>query len=252
MYNKTLDLLVDYPFDRLRQLLDPIQPPVDLHPILMSLGEPQHAPPKIIHETISKNADKWGKYPPVNGNNGLLKAIAGWLQERYSLSTGFIDSSQHIVAVSGTKEALFMAGDVSITPNSINRTSTVLIPNPFYQVYMGAAVIRGANPTFLPASSETGFLPDFLSLEPEALDKTVLAYLCSPSNPQGTIAHMDYLKNVIELAQTYDFVLAVDECYAEIYDKFKPPGVLQACHEMGGNLKNILSFHSLSKRSNAP
>ena len=126
------------------------------------------------------------------------------------------------------------------------------MPNPFYQVYLGAAVVRDAEPIYLPATKETGFLPDFQSLDPTLLERTVLAYLCSPSNPQGAIADIQYLKAVIDLARRNNFVLAVDECYTEIYDKVEPPGVLQACQEMGRDLTNVLAFHSLSKRSNAP
>lgn len=252
MYNTDLDRLTDYPFDRLRALLGPLEPPRDLSPLIMSLGEPQHAPPAILADTVAANGDLWGKYPPVAGSPDLLQAITVWLNRRYGLADGMIDSSQHIVAVSGTREALYMVGDLTISERKNNQLPAVLIPNPFYQVYIGAAVMARAEPVYLAATSETGFLPDFSRLSDETLNRTALAYLCTPANPQGAIADLDYLKNAINLARRHDFVLAVDECYAEIYDQNPPPGALQACAELGGGLENVLIFHSLSKRSNAP
>ncbi len=252
MYNTDLDKLTDYPFDRLRALLNPLSPPMDKEPLIMSLGEPQHAPPALLAETVAAQAEQWGKYPPVAGAQDLLAAISDWLTRRYKLSDGMIVPTEHVVAVSGTREALYMAGDLTIPESKDRQKPVVLIPNPFYQVYVGAAVMGRAEPVYLAATQETGFLPDFSTLDESTLNRTALVYLCTPANPQGAIADLAYLKAAIKLARQYDFVLAVDECYAEIYDQSPPPGAFEACAKLGGTLDNVLIFHSLSKRSNAP
>ena len=252
MYNHNIDSLTDYPFDRLRKLLQGLKPPNDLEVLSLSLGEPQHKPPKFVAEIISSSSDDWAKYPPVIGSHDLLVAINEWLNKRYELCSQFIDVDSNIVAVNGTKEALFMLGDLAISRHVEGPQPAVLIPNPFYQVYLGSALVRGAEPIYVAALEENDFMPNFEALEKSTLDRTCLAYLCTPSNPEGSIANIKYLQKLIELARKYNFILAVDECYAEIYDKSPPPGILQVCQEMGDGLDNILSFHSLSKRSNVP
>ena len=252
MYNSALDHLTDYPFDRLRRLLDEISPPTTLPPLVMSLGEPQHAPPTFINEIISNHSREWGKYPPVYGPMDLLTVICGWLQKRYNLPKTFLSPNSNVLAVSGTKEALFMMGDLAIPEKKFGQRPAVLIPNPFYQVYIGAAVIRNAEPIFLSANKQNGFLPDFDSVDDSILNKTSLVFLCSPTNPQGAVASKTYLANAVRLARKYNFILAVDECYSEIYDNVQPPGVLEVCSEIGDGMKNILCFHSLSKRSSVP
>ena len=254
MHNDALDRLTGYPFDRLRALLDGLKAPDGVEPVIMSLGEPRHPAPPILAETVAANADNWNLYPPIAGTPELLDAIIGWLNRRYSLADGFVRPADNVLAVSGTREALYMAGDVCIpsAAGAGNGPPLVLIPNPFYQVYVGATLMRRAEPVYVPATETTGFLPDFAALDGETLNRTALAYLCSPANPQGTIANLDYLKAAISLAWKYDFVLAADECYAEIYDQEAPPGLLQAASKLGSGLHNILVFHSLSKRSNAP
>jgi len=252
MFNQTLNDLTDYPFDRLRRLLEKLEPPAGQKPMIMSLGEPQHAPPSFVAEIIARHSKDWGKYPAVNGSPELLSAIVDWLGKRYDLADGFTDPTRHVVTVNGTKEALFMVSQVCVPRNKSGQRPIVLIPNPFYQVYTGATVVRDAEPVYLPATKDTGFLPDFQSLDPQILTRSALVYLCTPSNPQGTMATIDYLKTVVELAQRYDFVLAVDECYAEIYNQKQPPGVLEACKDINADLTNVLAFHSLSKRSNVP
>jgi succinyldiaminopimelate transaminase len=252
MYNTTLDALTDYPFDRLRELLFGIDAPVGKKPMIMSLGEPQHASPSLLADTVNKHADKWSKYPPIAGTPDLLTAIKGWLIKRYGLKSNTIDPTTNIVSVSGTREALFMLGNIAIPPKKNGQQSAVLIPNPFYQVYLGATIMNQAEPIYVSATQENGFLPDFNSVDEPTLKRTALAFLCTPSNPQGAIASVEYLKNAILLARKYDFVLAIDECYAEIYDKTPPAGGLEACQHLNSAFKNILVFHSLSKRSNAP
>jgi N-succinyldiaminopimelate aminotransferase len=253
MHNDALDRLTDYPFDRLRALLGGLDGPAGIEPVIMSLGEPQHPSPTILAETVAAHASDWNRYPPVAGTPELLAAITDWLGRRYGLPEGLVAPARHVVAVSGTREALYMAGDICIPgPGDGGAPPLVLIPNPFYQVYVGATLMRRAEPLYMPATKATGFLPDFEGLSADDLRRTALAFLCSPANPQGTIANLDYLKTAITMAREYDFVLAADECYAEIYDRDAPPGLLQAAAELGGGLDNILVFHSLSKRSSAP
>lgn len=252
MYNSDLDKLTDYPFDRLRALLKGVNAPQDREPMIMSLGEPQHPSPALLAETVNNHADQWAKYPPIAGTADLLGAAKDWLDNRYALNSDLIEATENIVVVSGTREALYMAGDVSIPPQKDGAIPIVLIPNPFYQVYIGAAVMSRAEPIYMSATLKNGFLPDFKALDETTLKRTALAYICTPSNPQGSIADIDYLKKAITLARKYDFVLAIDECYAEIYDQAPPPGGLEAAQDLGGDLHNVLVFHSLSKRSNAP
>lgn len=256
MHNTNLDKLTDYPFDRLRSLLNGIKAPEDKTQMIMSLGEPQHPSPALLAETVNKHADRWAKYPPIAGTPDLLDAIKDWLTKRYDLTSDALRASQNIVAVSGTREALYMMGDIAIPRQKDGQQPVVLMPNPFYQVYIGAAMMSGAEPVYMSATPENGFLPDFSELSEATLRRTALAFLCTPSNPQGAVADLDYLKKAISLARKYDFVLAVDECYAEIYDQTPPPGGLQACQDLEPDLKpdftNVLVFHSLSKRSNAP
>ena len=252
MHNDALDRLSDYPFDRLRALLGPVAPASGKTPVFMQLGEPQHPEPPIISQTVAKHAGEWGKYPPVNGSDDLFAAIAAWLTRRYALPQGMVEAGRHIVAVSGTREALYMASDLCVPRVKNGQQPVVLIPNPFYQVYQGAAVLRGAEPYYMSAVAANGFQPDFHALDESLLARTALAYLNTPANPQGAVASLDYLVHALTLARKYDFVLCVDECYAEIYDKAPPAGGLEAAKKLGGSLDNLLIFHSLSKRSSAP
>lgn len=255
MHNNILDQLTDYPFDRLRALLRDVAPPADRPPIHMQIGEPMHPPPDFIRSILVENMADWGRYPPPNGPATLLEAIADWLTRRYDLPAGAVDPARHIALVSGTREALFMAGLLTVPEQKAGAKPVVLMPNPFYQVYVGAAAMARADIVHLTAGPDTGFQPDFAALEPAILERTALAYLNSPANPQGSIADMARLQTAIALARQYDFVLAVDECYAEIYTADPPPGGLAACAQLGVSgdpWRNVLVFHSLSKRSNVP
>lgn len=243
MFNPRFDFLTDYPFDRLRALLGDIEPPGDMEPLVLSIGEPQHPPPPVIAETVAGNTADWGKYPPVAGTDALREAITGWLERRYGAADALA------VPVAGTREALFMAGALTLSEGSNKRK--VLIPNPFYQVYSGAAVMWGGEAVFLPATRETGFQPDLDAIGRSDLDETAVMFLCSPSNPQGAVASLEYLKAAIRLARRHDFLLCVDECYGDIYDSAPPPGALEACRALGEGDGNVLVFHSLSKRSSA-
>ena len=252
MVNEGLQCIGDYPFDRLRALLDPVSPRINHTPISLAVGEPQHAPPELLRRTVDENAHLWGRYPPIWGTPEFRAAAAGWLTRRYGLPATMIDPEGGIIPVSGTREALFMMA-LTVVPQTVaGLAPVVLMPNPFYQVYLGAAVLAGEEPVFLPATAEGGFLPDFHSIGAEALDRTVLAYYCSPANPQGAVAGLETLKELVRLARKHDFVIAFDECYSEIYDAEPPPGGLEACAALGGALDHVLVFNSLSKRSSAP
>lgn len=252
MLNPRLALLPDYPFERLRALLNPLKPAAGKPAIAMSLGEPQHPYPDLVGDVLDANKHLYGKYPPVAGTPEFRAAVREWVLRRYALDDDMIDADRHIVPVAGTREGLFMCAFMAVPPEKGGGQPLVLIPNPFYQCYAGAAVAAGATPAYLPCEAENGFLPDLNALSEETLARTALMYLCSPANPQGTIADLDYLKRLVGLARTFDFILVMDECYAEIYNDAPPPGVLQACAELGGSCRNVLAFHSLSKRSNVP
>jgi N-succinyldiaminopimelate aminotransferase len=252
MLNPAIDLLPDYPFPRLRALLDPLSPPEGAEVLHMSIGEPKHQPPRLVDDVLKENAGNWGSYPPVLGTPDLRRAIADWLKRRYGLKNEQIDPDRHILPVLGTREALFLIGDLVIPGKKGGQKPVVLIPNPFYQVYAGAAVMGGAEPVYMAATRETGFQPDLDALSPEILDRAALLYLCTPGNPQGAVADLDYLKKAVNLARKHDIVLIADECYAEIYSLNPPAGALEACSALGEGFENVLVFHSLSKRSNVP
>ncbi len=252
MHNPQLDQLTDYPFERLRALLLGLDPPAGNAPLDMAIGEPRHPPPAFVGPILERAAAGWGRYPPREGLPALRQAIAEWLERRYRLPPGMIDADRQIVPVSGTREALFMAALVAVPRRKGGRRPAVLMPNPTYQVYPGAAAMAGAEPILLPATADNGFQPDLTALPAEVLDRTALAYLNSPANPQGSVLHLERLQAAVALARRHDFVLAVDECYAEIYGGAPPAGALEACRELDGTCDGVLVFHSLSKRSNLP
>ncbi len=254
MHNDVLDTLTDYPFDRLRALLGDSMPPDGCAPIHMQIGEPKHAAPDFIAPLLTQDMSEWGRYPPPNGPDDLRAAIGDWLTTRYDLAPGMVDPARHIAIVSGTREALFMAALLAVPGSKNGARPAVLMPNPFYPVYVGAAALAGGEAVYLAAGPETGFQPDFAAVPGADLDRTALAYLNTPANPQGSVASLERLKAAVSLARERDFVLAVDECYSEIYTGEKPPGLFDACRELGGDnpFENTLVFHSLSKRSNVP
>jgi succinyldiaminopimelate transaminase len=249
--NTRLDRLGEYPFARLAQLLAGVAPRANATPVPMSVGEPQHEPPPLVAETIAANAHLWNKYPPMAGTDEFRAAVAAWLARRYKLPPGFVTAERHILPVSGTKEALFLIGLLAVPEAKRGARPIALLPNPYYLVYAGSAAMSGAEIRYLPCTAEHGFLPDLDALDPAILDRTALFFLCSPANPQGTVADLAYLKKAIALARRHDFVLVIDECYAEFYDRAPPPGGLEACAALGEGLGNVVVFHSLSKRSSA-
>ncbi len=252
MHNDRLDTLTDYPFDRLRSLLRGIDPPSAVPPVLMHIGEPKHQPPALIAPIVAEHADDWRRYPPPNGTPAFRETVVAWLNRRYRLPAGMLDPDRHVALVAGTREALFLTALATVPTAKRGRRPAVLMPNPFYQVYVGAAEIAGAEAVLLPASAANGFQPDLATVSPELLDRTALVYLNSPANPQGSVADLAQLCAAIRLARDHDFMLAVDECYAEIYTADPPPGGLEACATLAGGCANVLVFHSLSKRSSAP
>lgn len=248
--NERLTALGDNAFARLNLLLAPLSPPADLRPIALSVGEPQHQPPALLAETLARHGDLWNRYPPIKGTPEFRAAVVGWLNRRFDIARGVLDPEHHVLPLSGTKEGLYLATEMIVPQRKAGERPVVLIPSPFYQVYRGAAIMSGAEIVSVPATKETGFLPDFAALPAETLRRTVLAFLCNPANPQGAIGDAAYLKATIALARRHDFVLVVDECYSEIWDRAPPPGALGVA-AAGGSLDRVLVFHSLSKRSNA-
>jgi len=253
MYNTRLDGLTEYPFQRLSALLEGVTPDVPAAAqIAMSIGEPQHMPPAMILGALTQSLSDWGKYPPTPGTPDFRKAVAGWIGRRYKLPEGLINAEKNLLPVAGSREALFMAAQLCVPPHKNGAQPTVLMPNPFYQVYFGAAVMNGAEPVFVPATAATGYQPDYTKLSADLLDRAGMAYLCTPANPQGNVASIERLKETILLAREHDFVLISDECYSEIYNAGPPAGALEACAALGGDFKNVLVFNSLSKRSSVP
>lgn len=233
---------------RLRHLLDGHAPGAD--PIAMSIGEPRHAFPPWVGEVLSAHIKEFNSYPPNDGTPELLNAIAGWVSRRYSVE---LQLDRQIMALNGTREGLFNAA-IALCPETTRGGGlpAVLIPNPFYQVYALGALAAGAEPIYVPATAETGFLPDYGSLDPKLLDRVEIAYLCSPSNPQGAVASREYWADLIELAERHDFKVFADECYSELYREDPPIGAVQVATEMGASPERVLIFNSLSKRSNLP
>lgn len=250
MLNPRLGQLTDYPFRRLARLLEPLSPPPGMTPIDLSIGSPQHPAPALLTESLAAHAAGWNRYPPVIGTPAFRSAAAGWLARRFHLPDGMLDPDEHLLPVAGTKEALFMLPQV-LGREVAGRPPAVLMPNPFYNVYLGGAVMAGADAVLLPVSAASGHLPELDDLPADLLARTLVFYLCSPANPQGVAAPLAYLQRALDLARRFDFLLLVDECYSEIYSGEPPSGALEAAAAAGGSLDHLLVCHSLSKRSSA-
>jgi N-succinyldiaminopimelate aminotransferase len=251
MLNPRLQALSDYAFRRLALLLEPIEPARELAPIDLSIGQPMHPVPELLIETLHAHDHLWGRYPPVNGTREFREAVVAWLSRRYHLPQGALDPERHVLPCAGSKEALFMIAQAVVPERKAGRVPAVLLPNPFYNVYLGAAAIAGAEPVLLSVSAGSGHLPALDELRPELLARTAAFYLCTPSNPQGSAADIGYLQRLVRLAREHDFALIVDECYAEIYTRAAPAGALEAAMALDGDLRGVVVFHSLSKRSSA-
>lgn len=235
-----------YAFPRLRALLDHHEPGGT--PVAMTIGEPTHAFPEWVKDVLVENMAGFGVYPANDGTAALLASIQGYVKRRYGVDV----APENLMALNGTREGLYNVAMALVPERKNGAQPAVLMPNPFYQVYMVAAKSVNAEVVFVPALAETGFLPDYTAVDPAVLDRTALVYLCSPANPQGAVASAEYWRSLIALAEKHDFKIVADECYAEIWRGEAPTGALQIAKEMGADPERILSFHSLSKRSNLP
>jgi N-succinyldiaminopimelate aminotransferase len=248
--NPDLQRLQPYPFERLRQLFAGITPPAGLAPINLSIGEPKHATPQLVFDALTAALPGLAQYPVTAGVPALREAIAVWLSRRFALPA--VDPGTQVLPVNGTREALFAIAQTVIDRS---RKARVVSPNPFYQIYEGAALLAGADPVFLPTTAEGGFRMAFETLSPSEWDGVQLVYVCSPGNPTGRVMTLDEWRQLFELSARHGFVIAADECYSEIYfDESRPPlGALQAAHALGNDrYERLITFGSLSKRSNAP
>ncbi len=250
--NPDLQKLQPYPFEKLQELKRDITPATDQPHIAMSIGEPKHATPQFMVEEIIAHLHLLAGYPVTRGEQELRKTVVDWLCRRYGLPADSLDPDRHVLPVSGTREGLFAIAQCVVDPSE---KPLVMMPNPFYQIYEGAALLAGAEPCYLNTVQANGFVPDFAGVPEDAWRRCQLLYLCSPGNPTGTVLDLEVLKNLLEYADEYDFVVASDECYSEIYlDEAHPPtGLLQAASALGRtDFHRCLVFNSLSKRSNAP
>ncbi len=246
-----LQRLQPYPFQRLAELLEGVTPAA-ADPVNLGIGEPKHASPPFVAEALSAALQGLGTYPPTRGGEALRTVICEWLSRRFGLPAGLLDPAAHVLPVNGTREALFAIGQAV----AANRPgSAVVMPNPCYQIYEGAALLAGAEPVYLDTTAANGFVPDLDAVPERVWRDCVLIYICSPGNPSGTVLPPAWMERLIRLADRHDFVIAADECYSELYaDEAAPPaGLLEICHRLGrDDFRRCLVFHSLSKRSSLP
>ncbi|MCU0933688.1 MAG: succinyldiaminopimelate transaminase [Thiobacillaceae bacterium] len=247
--NPRLNQLQPYPFQKLRELFAGVTPDPALAAINLSIGEPKHATPAFIREALTANLQGLASYPSTQGSDDLRAAIADWCRMRYGAE---LDPATQILPVNGSREALFAFAQAVIDPSK--HVKRVVSPNPFYQIYEGAALLAGAKPYFLNTLPDNGFHMDFGAVPEDLWADTHLLYVCSPGNPTGKVMALDEWKTVFELADRHGFAIAADECYSEIYfDEATPPlGALTAARQLGRDLERLVVFNSLSKRSNVP
>jgi N-succinyldiaminopimelate aminotransferase len=250
--NPALTQLWPYPFERLSALLAGARPPPDLPHISLSIGEPRHTPPAFILQALTASLHLLGNYPVTSGSPQFRAAAANWLTRRFGLPTGAVKPDTMVLPANGTREALF-AFVQAMTDR--HQEPLVVMPNPFYQIYEGAALLAGAQPWYMGSDPHNEFLPDLDGVPASVWEQCQILFLCSPGNPTGAVASIDYLRRALELAERHDFVIASDECYSEIYldEERPPPGLLQAALAAGhGSFERCVVFHSLSKRSSVP
>ena len=246
--NPLLSKLHPYPFERLRALTKDIQPNPAYKPISLGIGEPKHPTPDLIKQSITDNLAGLASYPATAGDPELRKAIANWVQRRYGLA---VDPATQVLPVSGSREALFALAQTVIDPTRPN--ATVVCPNPFYQIYEGAALLAGAQTAFVNSDPKRNFAADWASVPEATWAATQLLYVCSPGNPTGAVMPLAEWQRLFELSDRHGFVIASDECYSEIYFRDEPPlGSLEAATKLGRDFRNLIAFTSLSKRSNVP
>lgn len=261
--NHNLTHLHPYPFAKMATLLADSAPAHGYNEIKLGIGEPKHAPPTFVLDVLRENLDKISHYPTTNGLFELRQTIAHWLEKRFFLN--HLSPNTQVLPVMGTREAIFSivqavvdhqeeTADSSLAPNQSPKPKPIVVmPNPFYQIYEGAAILAQATPYFIPCTSDNGFKGDFRSVPKDVWMRTQLLFVCSPNNPTGSVMTMDDWEQVLRLSDQYGFIIASDECYSELYFDKAPIGLLQACAALGRHdFKNCLVFHSLSKRSNLP
>lgn len=250
--NPNLSRLHPYPFEKLAKLKADVVPPEHLSAISLGIGEPKHPSPEFVKRVIGDNLDRLANYPTTGGMQELRQAIADWATRRFQLQPGTLKADGNVVPVNGTREGIFSFVQAAIDSS---RPATVVSPNPFYQIYEGAALLAGATPHYLPCDGSNGFIPDFDAVPEAVWQDCQILFLCSPGNPSGAVIPRETLEQVIELADRHDFIIASDECYSELYpDEANPPeGLLQTCAAIGRHdYARCVVFHSLSKRSNLP
>ncbi|AOA58450.1 succinyldiaminopimelate transaminase [Acinetobacter larvae] len=245
--NSSLDLLHPYPFEKLNTLFQDLTV-ADLPLISLAIGEPKHPAPAFVQQAIQDNFKHLSTYPNSKGLPELRQSIANWLSRRFNLQ--HIDAEQNILPVSGTREAIFSFVQATV---SREKAPYVVMPNPFYQIYEGAALLAGAQPYFIDCTAENAYIGDFDSVPAEVWQSTAILFVCTPGNPTGAVLSKQQFKQLIALSDQYDFVIASDECYSELWFDQAPTGLLEVCAEIGRHdYKNCIVFHSLSKRSNLP
>ena len=253
--NPWIDDLLPYPFERLIALKDGVATASAKPHIALSIGEPKHAPPPFIIDALAARlplAEGLGSYPATRGSDVLRSAAADWATRRFHLRSGTLTPERHVLPVNGTREALFSFGQAVLSGAP---GSCAVLPNPFYQIYEGAVLLRGTRPWYVPCPETRAFRPDFDSVPEEVWRCCELLFLCSPGNPTGAVIPLEELEHLIGLADRFGFVIASDECYSEIYpdDRAPPPGLLEACAALSRHdFRRCVVFHSLSKRSNVP
>ncbi|MCK4865159.1 MAG: succinyldiaminopimelate transaminase [Gammaproteobacteria bacterium] len=250
--NPELDKLHPYPFEKLSALKSGITPNPELDHIALSIGEPKHQAPEFVMKELQQQLCGVSAYPLTKGIPELRQAISDWLTKRFNLPTNSLNPEHHIIPVNGTREALFAFAQAVIDRN---KNPLIVMPNPFYQIYEGAAYLSGAEPYYINTTAENNYLPDFDSVNDDTWARCQLLYVCSPGNPTGAVINKATLQKLIKLSEQHDFIIASDECYSEIYfdEKNPPVGLLEAAAEMGNiDYSRCIVFHSLSKRSNLP
>jgi len=250
--NQRLELLAAYPFERLARLKAGITPPATLPHIAMSIGEPKHAPPHFVIEALRRELGKLDSYPVTAGLPEMRAACAAWLERRFKVR---VLPESMVLPVNGTREALFSFVQAVVSTGGTQSKPVVAMPNPFYQIYEGAALLAGAEPVFLNTTGGNRFQPDLDAVPAEIWKRCEILFLCSPGNPTGAVLSLEFLRHALKLAEKYDFVVASDECYAELYrdENTPPPSLLQAAVADGNtSFERCMVFHSLSKRSSVP
>ena len=249
--NNLLGALQPYPFERLRALAEGIDPAASRPPIDLSIGEPKHATPACIRDALVRGLDGLSAYPATLGSAALREAIADWICQRYGLNR--LDPQREVLPVNGSREALFAFAQTVIDSGNSSLPPLVVMPDPFYQIYEGAALLAGALPYFVSQTSEQGFACDWSAIAPEIWDRTQLLFVCTPGNPTGRVMTLDEWRLLFALADKHDFVIASDECYSEIWFEQPPLGALEAAQALGrDDWRRLVVFSSLSKRSSVP